>query len=370
MKKEETSSGHKTDDSKENKMVQNNLMIGIIGFGGMGNWHRETINAIDGLNLAGIYDISQERVDYAAECGVKAYDSLEAMLSDDHIDLVLIATPNDLHKPIAIQAMRAGKHVVSEKPVTLNSADLQEMIDVSKETGRFFTVHQNRRWDEDFLTMKKIYDEQRLGEVFRIESRVHGSRGIPGDWRQEKEHGGGMVLDWGVHLLDQILLMLGNTKLKTVYATITNVTNQMVDDGFTAQLRFENNLEVYVEVGTSNFVSLPRWYMLGQDGTAIIEDWDLTGRIVRATGKDEKDVVPVRTAAGLTKTMAPRRDDTISTEELPIVKSDIKDFYRNVIEVIRNNAEAKVKLPEVMRVMKLMEAIFESAEQHNVVHFE
>ncbi len=351
-------------------MEQKDIMIGIVGFGGMGNWHRETLETIDGIKLAGIFDIKEERVAFAKENNISTYESLEELLTDDNIDVVLIATPNDVHKPIAIQAMRAGKHVISEKPVTLNSTDLQEMIDVAKETGKLFTVHQNRRWDEDFLTMKKIFDEQILGETFRIESRVHGSRGIPGDWRQEKQYGGGMVLDWGVHLLDQILLMMGNTKLKTVYASVTNITNQMVDDGFTAHLGFENGVEVLVEVGTSNFISLPRWYMIGQNGTAIIEDWELNGRIVRALGNDEKDVVPVRTAAGLTKTMAPRRDDTIQTQELPIVKSDIRDFYRNVIKVIRNEEEPKIKLPEVMRVMKLMEALFASSEKHEVVHFE
>jgi predicted dehydrogenase len=336
----------------------------------MGNWHRETIETIVGLSLAGMYDIKEERVQFAKELGIKAYGSLEELLGDDKVDIVLVSTPNDLHKPIAIRAMRAGKNVVSEKPVTLSSRDLQEIMDVSRETGRFFTVHQNRRWDEDFLTMKKIYDEQMLGDIHRIESRVHGSRGIPGDWRQEKEHGGGMVLDWGVHLLDQLLLMMGKTKLKTVYATITNVTNQLVDDGFTAHMVFETGCEAVVEVGTSNFINLPRWYMLGQNGTAVIEDWNLKGKIVYATGKSEADVVPVRTAAGLTKTMAPRRADTIRTMELPAVKSDIRDFYRNVMNVISQKEESKIKLPEVMRVMKLMEAIFESAEKKKVVEFE
>ena len=351
-------------------MKGTNYMLGIVGFGGMGNWHRETIENIDGLEVAGIYDISDSRKTYAKEVGVHSYNSLEELLEDAQIDLVLVATPNDLHKPIAIQAMRAGKNVVSEKPVTLSSTDLQEMMDTAKETGKLFTVHQNRRWDEDYLTMKKIYEEKKLGDVYRIESRVHGSRGIPGDWRQEKEHGGGMVLDWGVHLLDQILQMMGSTKLKTVFATVTNITNTMVDDGFTVQLGFENGVDVLVEVGTSNFISLPRWYMIGQNGTAIIEDWSLKGRIVRAVGKNEEDVVPVRTAAGLTKTMAPRRDDTISTEELDIVNSDIRDFYRNVMKAIAKEEEQKIKMPEVMRVMKLMEAVFESSEKKQVVYFE
>ncbi|NLK27475.1 MAG: Gfo/Idh/MocA family oxidoreductase [Clostridiales bacterium] len=351
-------------------MEQTGLKVGIVGFGGMGNWHKDILSKIEGMSVAGIYDIKESQMDLARENGIKTYDSLEDMLKDPQVDIILIATPNDVHKSIAIQAMHAGKHVVCEKPVTLSSEDLQEMIDASEETGKFFTVHQNRRWDEDFLTMKRIYDEQKLGEVFRIESRVHGSRGIPGDWRQEKEYGGGMVLDWGVHLLDQILLMMGDVKLKKVYATLTNITNQIVDDGFTAHLNFENGIEAIVEVGTNNFVSLPRWYMLGQNGTAIIEDWNLNGRIVSATGKNEKDVVPVHTASGITKTMAPRREDTIHIEELPTVSSDIKDFYRNVRDVILNKETSKIKLPEVMRVMKLMEAIFESAEQVKVIDFE
>ncbi|BCJ95910.1 oxidoreductase [Anaerocolumna cellulosilytica] len=351
-------------------MSQQEFMIGIVGFGGMGNWHRELIDSIEGLTVAGIYDIKEERSAYARDLKIKAYANLPALLSDPKIGLVLIATPNDVHKSLAMQAMAAGKHVVCEKPVALNSMDLNDMIEASRKYGRLFTVHQNRRWDEDFLTVKKVYEEGRLGEIFRIESRVQGSRGIPGDWRQEKERGGGMVLDWGVHLLDQILYMFGESKLNYVYATLTNVTNQLVDDGFTAWLTFENGIEVLVEVGTNNFVSLPRWYVLGVDGTAVIKDFNESGKIVSAVGKDDKDVVPVRTAAGLTKTMAPRREDTIKAEELPLVKSDVKDFYRNIMAAMEGREEVRVKLAEISRVMRLMEAVFQSSREHKVIEFE
>lgn len=344
--------------------------IGIVGFGGMAGWHFRKLQTIDHITVAGIWDIKEERREAAREKGLHVYSSMDDLLADESTDLVLLAVPNDVHKPAAIAAMRAGKSVISEKPVTLNSEELQEIIAVSVETGKFFTVHQNRRWDEDYLTVKKVLEEEKLGELFRIESRVHGSRGIPGDWRQEKEHGGGMILDWGVHLLDQVLLLFPGVPIKTVYASITNVTNQLVDDGFTAELAFANGVRVLVEVGTSHFVSLPRWFVLGADGTAVIEDWNLNGRIVKATGVNEGDVVPVITAAGLTKTMAPRREDTISTESLPKVESDVRDFYRNVMGVLEGREESRIKLPEVMRVMKLMEAIMESAEESKVVYFE
>lgn len=176
-----------------------------------------------------------------------------------------------------------------------------------------------------------------------------------------------MILDWGVHLLDQMLLLFPGVSIRSVYATWTHVTNQLVDDGFSAELLFENNVRALVEVGTSNFISLPRWYVLGTDGTAVIEDWDLSGRIVRASGVDEKDVMPVITAAGLTKTMAPRRDDSIFTEELPKARSDVREFYLNVMAVLEGREESRIKLPEVMRVMKLMEAIARSAESGEVV---
>ena len=344
--------------------------IGIIGYGGMGGWHVSKLATLDNPELAGIWDIRECQREKARDKGIHVYESLEALLADETVDLVLIATPNDVHKPLAIAAMEAGKNVVCEKPVTLNSADLQEMVDASVRTGKVFTVHQNRRWDKDFLVVKKIIEEGTLGPIFRIESRVQGAHGIPGDWRALPEHGGGMILDWGVHLLDQALLLYPEAKLESVYATVSHVTNTLVDDGFYADLLFDNGIHMWVEVGTSNFVELPRWMVNGTDGTAIIEDFKRNGKIVCAHGEDDKDVVPVVTAAGLTKTMAPRREETIKTLPLPEVESDVRDFYRNLMAVIDGEAEQIVKLPQVQRVMRLMEAIMESAATGKVVAFE
>lgn len=344
--------------------------IAIIGLGGMGTWHLNELETMDEPEVAGIWDIKEVRREYARSRNVFVYNSLEALLADETVDMVLIATPNDMHKPLAIQAMEAGKHVISEKPITICSADLQEMIAVSEKTGKFLCVHQNRRWDEDFLTVKEILKEGKLGPVYRIESRVQGAHGIPGDWRQEPEKGGGMILDWGVHLLDQVLLLYPDAKIETVYATVTNVTNTKVDDGFTTDLGMSNGVHIMVEVGTSNFITLPRWVVLGTDGTAVIEDWKLNGKQVCAHGNDEKDVVPVITAAGLTKTMAPRREDTIATYPLPEAHSDVRDFYRNVVAHLNGLEERLIKLPQVVRVMKLMEAIRASAEKKQVIYLE
>lgn len=344
--------------------------LGIVGFGGMGNWHRELIETgIENLEIAGMFDIKEDRQEAARALGYRAYESLDVLLADETVDMILISTPNDCHKPIAVKAMEAGKNVVSEKPVTLSSEDLLEMIDASKRTGKIFTVHQNRRWDEDFLTVKKLYDENALGDVFNIESRVHGSRGIPGDWRGKKEHGGGMMLDWGVHIIDQMLLMV-KEKITSIYCKVNHVTNYEVDDGFTLILTFESGKTALLEVGTSNFIELPRWYMLGENGSVQIDDFLVHGKIVRITDWDKNDAVPVKTAAGLTKTMAPRTDDTIHTEPVVKVDSDIKDFYRNVMAAIEGREEQLIKHDELLRVMRVMETALRSAELNQVLPFE
>lgn len=343
--------------------------IAVVGYGGMGDWHVSKVKSMPEANLKGIYDILPERTQAAKNEGIFTYESYDAVLVDNEVELIIVATPNDIHKDIAVKAMEAGKNVICEKPVALSSVELQDMIDAAVKNNVVFTVHQNRRWDEDFLIAKQIYENNILGKVFNIESRVHGSRGIPGDWRNTKKCGGGMVLDWGVHLIDQILMMFADRKLLSLYATLSYVTNEEVDDGFKILLNFDNALTCQIEVGTSNFISLPRWYIEGENGTAIIEDWNLKGRIIKVSDWEKRDAVPVVTSAGLTKTMAPRTSETIKEYPLPRIPSDIKDYYRNVIKAIDGKEEIIVKHREIMNSMWLMEAVMKSAQTNQVIHF-
>ncbi len=340
----------------------------LIGYGGMGEWHVKQLRTMpEDIAIAGVYDILPQRRDAAEQEGLYAYASLNELLADPRVELVTIATPNDVHRAIAEQALAAGKHVICEKPVTLSSDDLQAMIDAARRADRLFTVHQNRRWDEDYLVIRKIYEQHTLGRVFNIESRVHGSRGVPGDWRNTRLQGGGMILDWGVHLLDQLLQMIPEPVVST-FCAVTHVTNDEVDDGFKAILTFANGLTAHVEVGTSNFINLPRWYMQGENGTAVIHSWALDGEIVMVSDWEKRDAVPVVTAAGLTKTMAPRTDETIRRYPLPEVASDVRDFYRNMLCAIRGEERPLVTHREQQRLMKLMEAMLRSAERNEVVH--
>ncbi len=334
--------------------------IAIVGFGGMGSWHGEHIQKNGVLDLRGIWDIKESVRKSAEENGIHAYKSLEDLLSDESVDMITIAVPNELHAPIAIQAMEAGKHVICEKPVCLSSAELQTIFDASKRTGKLFTVHQNRRWDGYFLAMKQVYESGNLGEVFDIESRIFGSRGIPGDWRGKKEHGGGMVLDWGVHMIDQMLQITKDRRIERVYCCFDHITNDEVDDGFKLDIYFEGGLTGRIEVGTSHFISMPKYYMAGNNGTARVDSWRSDCEVVCCKVKDAKDAKPIVTAAGLTKTMAPRTEDSITKYEFKQPESDVHDFYRNFVRAVDGLEEQIVKHDEVMRVMKVMEACFES----------
>ncbi|WP_068615814.1 Gfo/Idh/MocA family protein [Paenibacillus tuaregi] len=347
-----------------------NYQLVIIGYGGMGSYHGQLIEEVERIQLSGVYDIVNYRMDLARSRGYHTYESMEAVLSDASVDIVLIATPNEVHKELSIKALRAGKHVICEKPVTITSSDLTEIMQVAREENRIFMVHQNRRWDEDYLIVKGLINKKVIGEVFHLESRVHGANGIPGDWRQLKANGGGMLLDWGVHLLDQ-LLQLTDSKTSHVAASLSTVLGNEVDDGFSTHIRFRNGLTALIEVGTTNYIKLPRWYVKGTEGTAIIRDWDLSGEIVKTNSNSVKmEPLPIQAGNGLTKTMAPPSEE--STLRLPLEKPEIKPqgFYLNFIDVIEGAAEPFIRNEEVFRVMQLIEAIFEAAETQSVVQLD
>jgi len=350
--------------------IMSKTNVAVIGYGGMGGWHTRHLLESDVATLCGIYDIKEERRKLAEENGIHAYNSLEELLADEKVEIVTIAIPNDQHKPIAIKAMEAGKHVICEKPVTLSSADLQEIFDAAERCGVLFTTHQNRRWDCDYLMMKEAYASGKLGDVFGVESRYQGSRGIPGDWRGMKQYGGGMLYDWGVHLIDQMLGIIYDKKIEKLYCKFDHITNDEVDDGFKLDLYFEGGLTARIEVGTSHFVSLPRFFMTGTVGSAVVVDWRDKCKLVLCDKWEEKDVKPVVTSAGLTKTMAPRDEKTTTEFYIERPESDVHDFYRNFTLAINGKAEMIVTHAQLMRVMKIMEAAFRSDELGTPVEIE
>ena len=334
--------------------------LAIVGYGGQGAWHASWAMKSDVVTLCGIYDIREVRMQAAREAGIFTYDSLEALLEDRDVEIVVCATPNDSHKEIVLAALRAKKHVVCEKPVTLSVEDFDDMVAAAEANGVLLTVHQNRRWDVDFLAMKKLLSTGEIGSALHIESRIHGSRGIPSDWRGRAEQGGGMILDWGVHLIDQMMQLI-DERIVSVYCEETHITTGEVDDGFHLRLGFESGKRATVEVGTFNFIAMPRFYMQCEKGTAMITDWREKCRVCRLKTWTGKDAKPVQTAAGITKTMAPRDEQSVDSYELDIPGAFVHDFYRNFTAAIDGGATQVIKNTEVRRVLRVMEAAKRSA---------
>ena len=338
--------------------------LAIIGYGGMGDWHYKNVTKrIPHIKVKGIYDIRDEVKEKARENNLYIYDTLDELLNDSDIDIVTIATPNDSHKDLSIKCLNHGKNVICEKPVTMNAKELEEIIEVSKKTGKLFSVHQNRRWDQDYKIIKKIIEDGTIGTPYFIESRVLGSRRALHGWRGYAVNGGGMVYDWGVHLFDQ-LLDLVDSPVVSVSAHLFSVFSEEVDDNFKVLMRFENGLSALVEIGTNCFIHQPRWHVSGKDGTAVVNNWDCEGNIVKlATDtvlKWENDIV--YTAAGPTRTMAPRPDNTTQQLPLPQVHTNWTDYYNNIIDVLDHEGELIVKPEQSLRVMYLIDLIFESAK--------
>jgi len=335
----------------------------VVGYGGMGSWHVNHALKSDVLELCGIYDIDKKKSALAEERGIKAYASLDDVINDRDVELVTVAIPNDVHLDTVCRLLKGGKNVICEKPVALSTEEFNIMVKTAEESGKLFTVHQNRRWDVDYLAIQAICDSGEIGKPLRIESRIHGSRGIPSDWRGIKQYGGGMILDWGVHLIDQLMLVYKDEKIATINCEETHITNKEVDDGFYLTITFESGAVAFVEVGTYNFLPLPRFYMKSEHGTALIQDWREKTKVAKCKYWHENDVLPVQTAAGLTKTMAPRDSITMDVYEKEIPKSDVHDFYRNVCNAIDGKENQLVTHAQVGLVLKIMEHCFKSQGQ-------
>ncbi len=334
--------------------------LAVIGYGGMGSWHAEHALKSDVVTLAGVYDIKPDRQALARDRGIISYPSLEAVLDDPEVELVTIAVPNDIHKELALKALNAGKHVILEKPAMLSLADMEETIRIAEDKKLILTAHQNRRWDIDFAAIRQLESSNELGDIISIESRVHGSRGIPSDWRGMKAYGGGMLYDWGAHLIDQILLLI-REPVERVYCTFDHITNREVDDGFRLTMYFKSGKMAYAEVGTYNFIAMPRFYVRGSKGSAIITDWRQPCRVVRCKYWHENDVLPVKVAAGLTKTMAPRDNITVNEYDYTVNTPDVHEFYRNVCKAIDGKEDLIVTHNQMLNVLAVIEAAFDSA---------
>ena len=353
------------------------IRVGIVGHGFMGHEHEKMLSGMEEYQIIGISDIDPKQLEDVPE-GIKRYASNEEMFADPEVDVVLIVANNNQHHDLVIQAARAGKDIICEKPVAMNVAELDDMVRVTEEFGVRFTVHHQRRLDLDFRTMKAVYDAGSVGDVYSVKSSLYGFNGNMHDWHVLVSEGGGMLFDWGVHLLDQMLWMMPGAKIKSVFADVRNVINKEVDDYFKILMRFDNGVTGEVELGTyflTDKISEKwferHWIMGGNKGTAYLDGFDPVGKIVR-TSHLLTNVRGTRTmtAAGPTRSFGPPAEGTILTEDLPKATTTHEDYFKNYYKAYHGEEEFLVKIPETRRVLALMEAVRESAKTCASIPFE
>ena len=251
--------------------------VGIVGygpFGGMGYTHGLAATETAGLQFVGVCDSNEERrlaavADFPT---VRGHVDLASLGADDDVDVVIVATPPVLHASIALELLRAGKHVVVEKPMCLTVADADELLAVSAEVGRTITVHQNRRWDGDFLALRRAIDGGLLGEVFNMETFVGSFEHPCRWWHSDETFSGGAVYDWGSHHIDWILRIFGSRPQrvraishKRVWRDVTNA------DQIDVHMRWDDGREARFIQSDVAAIRKPKFYVQGTSGTAVAD---------------------------------------------------------------------------------------------------
>ena len=336
--------------------------VGIIGFGGMASGYHMYVMSRDDVPFQPVaaFDIDPEKRALAVEKGLKAYDDVDKFFAEGDYDLVLVATANNYHCEMACRAMEAGYNVMVEKPAARNSAEIEKMIEVSEKTGKLFTVHQNRRWDPDFLRIKRELANGTIGKPYMIESRVHSKDGA-GDmygWRGMQDHGGGMLLDWGVHMLDQVLYLI-DEPVKSVEGYIRSLWSEEVDDYAKVMITFESGLLAQVEVATYAPIPEPRWAVYGDRGAMTMDAIDSPVVHVR---KIEKDSLTIDKVNAFEDYIVVQRDQSRhrieSFNEYDVTEAPDggwQSLYQNLAGVLGGTEELVVKPAQVLRCMKVIE---------------
>lgn len=350
------------------------IKFGIIGYGFMGHEHMTMLQDFDGIDVVAICDIEPDQMDDAPE-GVAKYDNAADLIARDDIDVVLISANNNQHLKLVKMAAEAKKDILCEKPIALSIPDLEEMERVVAENGVKFTVHQQRRFDPDYRTMKAVFDSGELGDVFTVQSGLYGYNGNMHDWHIYPEQGGGMMYDWGVHLIDQMLWMIPG-KITSVFADVRNVINEQVDDYFKVLLMFENGITAEVELGTYFLKDEERWFerhwfIGGNKGSAYVDGFDPKGKIVHtASLLKNAGTGRTMTAAGPTRSFGPPREGLILSQDIPKAETTHRMYFENYVKAYNGEEEFLVKIPEVKRVLKVMDAARLSAKTKKSVDFE
>ena len=339
------------------------LKTAIIGYGRSGSTlHADPIESLPEFNLTAVCDIDPEARDKAYnrfKC--KVYENYIEMLDVEDLDLVVIVTRSDQHSKMACDCLRAGKNVLVTKPWALNINEAEAMITAAKESGKQIMPWLPARWGCDLLKLKDIVQSGTIGKVFQIR-RNEFTFGVRSDWQTQKKFGGGYLLNWGPHLVDQPLQLVGKP-VKSVYGEMKQIINPGdVEDVFFAVMKTEDNVTIVSEfnIGSSK---LPNWVIQGDRGTIYVKETDIEiHKVVYHENLDPKaysspvkiDVITDNAQGTNMVTMGNRYGDSMV-------------IYPHIARAIKGEEAYMVSPDSALKLTQLLDAIRKSSETGQVV---
>jgi scyllo-inositol 2-dehydrogenase (NADP+) len=334
---------------------------------GMSGWvfHAPFISTNPHFNLYGVW----ERTKNLAEDeypGIKTFRTIEEMLADENIELVIVNTPSVTHYEYAKQTIEAGKHLIVEKPFTATVAQAEELIELANKKNVKLSVYQNRRYDSDYKTIKKILDEGALGKI--IDAEIHYDRYTPElSYKAHKETptpAVGSLYDLGAHLIDQALQLFGMPQAISADIAI-NRPGSKVDDYFDLKLFYPSHR---VTLKSSYFVRepLPGNVFHGTKGSFIkpktdVQETDLQAH--KKPGGDDWGIEP-ETQKGFLHTEA---DGKIIKGFVDSAQGNYGEYYDGIYDAIRNNKDVPVSGEEGKNVIQIIEAAYKSNKEKKVI---
>jgi len=328
------------------------ISAAIVGLGRAG-WdiHVHMLRGRKDYQITGVVDVMPERLEEARrEFGCRTFDDFDRFIKSCEAELVVVCTKSMDHCPMVCAALRAGKHVVVEKPMALNLREADRMIAAAKKARRALTVHQNHRHDPAMLYLRDVIKSGILGEVFFIRMAGYGFA-RRADWQMLRKFGGGQLNNWGSHVIDQALTLL-KPPVRRVYADLRHTVGAGdAEDHIKIVLQADQGPTVDIELTNACAIPLPDWVVMGTCGTLVSQGG--TSRIRYFSPKG----LPKLKASEMLTHRRYGSDEKLPWQEKeePTRSTRTVDFYGNLYDAIRRRKKLLITPQSVREVIRVQE---------------
>ncbi len=348
------------------------VRVGLVGFGVGGQiFHAPIITTVKGLELVKIRATKPEHIKAAKakypDAAIVA--TSEEIFNDETIDMVVITTPNTSHHPLSLQALQAGKHVVVDKPFTVNTKEADELMAIAANKNLVLSVYHDRRFDSDFHTLQKIIKNKFLGDIVELESRYDRFRNFlkPNAWREEEAPGTGILYDLGSHLIDQVQILFGLPEAVTADLRTQRRGAKAVDN-FEVILHYPG-IKASIKGGMLVREPLPRFILLGNDGSYVKYGMDVQEAALKAgfnsLSKSNWGIEP------------PDIWGTLNTDvngqhfvgKIESEKGDYAAYYCNVYQAILGREDLIVTPLQARNTVRVIELAIQSQQEKRTIDF-